>query len=573
MGAGWAIVIGGLRLSNVGDLGLVSAIPPVAFALLGILTVSFGLTLSHRPVQPLVPLLHVVVLVVMLYGITSFVEPLPRFATVYRHVGVIGYISAHGSVNPRIDAYFDWPGFFALGALITRLAGWHSALSVAAWGPLLFNLLYLPPLYAIFSWADADKRITWLALWLFYCCNWVGQDYVSPQATGYLMSLTILAVLLRWFTPRPSRVAPAPTIRAALRQFNFRALRSRPADGPPLSRLQRGGLLALVLLMYGATVSGHQLTPVPVILAVTALVALAGLKTRSLPVIMVVGLAAWISYMTTAYLAGHFSTLTTSLGSLGQNLGQNVGSRVVGSSGHELIVKLRLLFSAAVWGLAVAGLARRLRARRADQALAVIGATPFLLPALQPYGGEILLRTFLFALPAAAFFIACLVFPSRQASVGWLSRGVVALLGCLLLAGFQFARYGNERQDIFTRGDLAAVNALLRLAPPGSRVVAANGNIPWRYRDYNSYTYLQLSDWQAWAGPDPQPGPLLASLRTHLGPGGGYFIVTQSTENEAHLLASKQAALERFVAYLRRSPQAVDLYKQGQAEILRIQGY
>jgi hypothetical protein len=45
--------------------------------------------------------------------------------------------------------------------------------------------------------------------------------------------------------------------------------------------------------------------------------------------------------------------------------------------------------------------------------MAVLGVTPFLLPVLQPYGGEMLLRVFLFALPAAAFFVARLAFRRR----------------------------------------------------------------------------------------------------------------------------------------------------------------
>lgn len=570
--AGWALAIDQIRISQISDVGLIAATPRVVLILLAALSVSFAVALGRRPLHSLVPLAHVVVLVVMLYGITAFVEPVPRFATVYEHVGIIGYILGHGSVDPHIDAYFNWPGFFALGSLITKLAGWHSALPLAAWGPLLFNLLYLPPLYAIFAWGANDARVTWLGLWVFYCCNWVAQDYLSPQATGFLMWLTMLAVLLRWFTPRPAGLAPARAIRAVPRTFGLRGLGAVPADGPPLTGVQTGGLLALVLVIYGATVSGHQLTPVPMILTVAALVVFAGLQTRMLPVIMAVGLAAWISYMTTAWLAGHFSTLSGSLGSLGQSVGQGVGSRVVGSSGHELIVDLRLVFSGAVWALAAAGFLRRRRLRRSDVALAVTGLTPFLLPALQPYGGEILLRVFLFALPAAAFFTACLVFPSWQSGLGRRTLAAVAIGSCLLLAGFQYARYGNERLDAFTRGDVAAVDALSRLAPRGAKLVAANGNIPWRYQGYAAYDYMQLSDWHAWLVLHPQPAELLDSLQLHLGASGGYFIVTRSTEISAHLLESKAAALERFVAYLRHSPAADQLYHRGQAAIFRIRG-
>lgn len=163
LGAVWAVSLTRLRLQNMTDLGLISAMPALTLLALGLLMLSFVITITRRSLNTTAAAVHVLVLVVALYGITEFVEPIPRFSAVYRHVGIINYLQIHSSANPSIDAYFDWPGFFALGDLVVKLAGWKSALAFAAWGPLLFNLLYLAPLLAIFSWATEDRRVQWLA--------------------------------------------------------------------------------------------------------------------------------------------------------------------------------------------------------------------------------------------------------------------------------------------------------------------------------------------------------------------------------------------------------------------------
>ena len=98
-------------------------------------------------------------------------EPEPRGAPVYRHVGIIDYIVRNGAVDPNIDAYFNWPGFFGLGALFSDAAGFASPLAMAAWAPLAFNLLFLPMLVAIFRWASDDPRVLWLGLFVFYAAN------------------------------------------------------------------------------------------------------------------------------------------------------------------------------------------------------------------------------------------------------------------------------------------------------------------------------------------------------------------------------------------------------------------
>ena len=181
----WAVSLNYVNIRDMTDLGLVSILPASVIIALVILTISFCLTLQQPEPRASIILLHLFLLVFMLYGITTLVEEASRFAVVYRHAGYTDYIMRTGSVNPDLDAYFSWPGFFVLSAFVTRVTGYQDILPLAAWAPVFFNLIYLGPLYMIFTSATTDKRLIWLGLWFFYLTNWIGQDYFSSQGFNF----------------------------------------------------------------------------------------------------------------------------------------------------------------------------------------------------------------------------------------------------------------------------------------------------------------------------------------------------------------------------------------------------
>ena len=75
---------------------------------------------------------------------------------------------------------------------------------------------------------------------------------------------------------------------------------------------------------------------------------------------------------------------------------------------------LRVGFAAVVLTLAGAALLRRRRRGIDDRVALVLTCVPFLALGLQNYGGEILLRVYLFALPAASVLAAYLFFPGTD---------------------------------------------------------------------------------------------------------------------------------------------------------------
>ncbi len=493
----WIVSLSHVDINRMTDLGLISALPWSTFIALLLLTMSFCLLLRRDP--PSVPLivLHLVVLIVMLYGITTFVEQQPRFAVAWRHAGFVEYIMRTGQVDPGLDARFNWPIFFVLSAFLTQIAGFKSAVDFMAWSPIFLNLLYLGPLIMIFRAITSDKRLIWLGAWFFYLNNWIGQDYFSPQGFNYFLYLIILAVVLTWFKAERERPALSPDGWQHRRRLSRIVHRVHgwltPVDTPnsPSQPGQRIGLLAIVFLIFAVVASSHQLTPFTTLFAIGALALFNRLSSRTLPILIAAMVAIWISYMTVSYLGGHVEKLLMSIGQLNSTVNASVTNRLQGSPEHILVLVLRLVMTLVLWLLAFAGGIRRLRKGHWDMSYALLVLVPFLSLGLQDYGGEILLRVYLFGLPFAVFFAAALFYPTPEAGRSWKTTVAVGLVSLVLLIGFHFTRYGNERMDNMTTPELQASEYLYQVAPVGSLLLAPVSNLPLRYENLEKFYYSQ----------------------------------------------------------------------------------
>jgi hypothetical protein len=570
----WAVGVGRVNLRGVNDLGLASVLPLTVLAAPVIATAGFVWTLSQRPQRRSMLLLHVVALVIMLYGMNAMVEPVPGPNVVWRHAGIADHIARTGAVDPTIDAYFNWPGFFTLAAFLSGAAGLGSIASMAPWAPVFFNLLYLGPLLLLFRRVTSDWRLVWLAVWLFYVTNWIHQDYLAPQALSYFLYLLILGILVGWFgTDRavvwlaPVRVLPrrprSPATPRAVQSLSLDAL--RPQEGP----FQRVGLMVIVIVLFAAAVPSHQLTPFAILAGVTALVVFGRCSARGLPWLMVVMLAAWITFLSAGYLAGHLSELSGQVGQVDTIAAANVGNRLRGSTGHQLVVQIRLAVTALLWGLAVLGWLRRRRHGQDDMTVTLLAVAPFPFLVLQPYGGELLLRVYFFALPFVAFLAAGLFLPVKGAAASWRAAGAIGLAVVVLLGGFLFARYGNERIEHFTAEELAAVRHLYEIAPPGSLLLAATPDLPWKFQDYASYEYRTVGSLKSShrGGNGDLVKPVLDIMRQHQRP-GAYFIITRSHRADAEARGIlPPESLDRLEQALRRSPTVQLIYANQDAQI------
>jgi hypothetical protein len=542
----WIDALRGVDLHAVGDLGLVSALPPTAFVALGIITASFGLTLRDKDVSTPLAVVHIVVLVLMLHGATSLIDGEPAFNVVWRHAGVTDYVLTTGRTNPHIDAYFNWPGFFFLAALATHAAGLSSTLGLSAWAPVVFELLCLPALVVIARAFTSDRRVSWGAVWVFYATNWVGQDYFSPQAMVFVMYLAVIAVVLSGLSRRA-----APDL-ARWRERGVRLLVRlhvrRPGGElieevalPEVGSTQRAALVPVCVVIIAAIVASHQLTPWIMLASLVALVGLRRCIARGLPVITLALVLTWLTYLAAVYLHGHLKPLLGQTLDIQQTVSANVGGRLQGSADHLLVVRLRLAMTALVWGLAIVGAVRALRRGEASPSHAILAVAPVAVGVLQPYGGEIAMRVYLFSLPFVSCYAARALLPSATWR-GWRVFATFACASALLLAGFVFTRWGNERMTLFTTAEVHAVDQLYRIAPKGSMLVAASPNLPWQFRHYGDYHYTLLSRQLKIPGPAPRPAHTavaVARFMRHVRPVRAYLIITRSQKVYDQLLGAQ----------------------------------
>ena len=117
----WALSLGRIDPADIDDLGLVSVLPATFYAGLVVLVGSFCWTLATRRAPGWLYLAHVGALVLMLHGTPAIIEEVPRFAVTWRHAGHHRLHRPARQRRPRIDAYFNWPGFFVLCATFQEL--------------------------------------------------------------------------------------------------------------------------------------------------------------------------------------------------------------------------------------------------------------------------------------------------------------------------------------------------------------------------------------------------------------------------------------------------------------------
>jgi hypothetical protein len=553
----WAAALGGIDPRQINDLGLVSVLPWQVFLSLFLLTASFCLLLHCRPFNVAVGALHVGLLVLMLYGMTSFIEDVPRFAVSLRHAGAADFIVQYGGLDAGVDAYFNWPGFFALAALFTKLTGLSSAINLVGGAPIYFNLLYVGAVGMILRSATSDARVIWLGTWIFAISNWVGQDHFSPQALSYFLHLAILGILLSWFRHERYRSADGDAADAALL--------------PSATVVQRVGLLAVAILLYAAIVPTHQLVPFATLFGVIGLVAARRTTARGLHVIMAVLALSWISFAAVDYLSGDIGRITSDVANVFGNPTADASDQLSGSPDHRFVLRVRLVMTAGLWGLALLGATRRLARGHRDVTLAVLAVAPLPLLVLQGFGGEVLLRVYLFGLPFVAFFIATLFYPSLTSRATAITTTAVAVVCLTVLGCFLFARYGDEKINQFTESELQVIDRLYDVAPAGALLVAGSVNVPWQSQRYTDYRYLTLSKVDV---DGDRALPTLDAVTTALRQepeGCAFVLMSHSQRTYADLLGIwPEGTLTRLEAQIINSPRFDQVFASDDAAIYRL---
>jgi O-antigen/teichoic acid export membrane protein len=561
----YLLPLGRVDLTGMNGYGLVSVLPTVSLAGVALLTVAFVITVSFPRPHPAILGTQLVGLAGCLYGVSALIEPLPRFPITWVHLGFVEYLGRTGAATPELDGRLSWPGFFALVAFLARESTWADLIPVVKLTPLLSNLLFLLPLALILRNLRASWPAKWFAAWLFLVLNWVAQDYFSPQGFSYWLYLIFLAVLVTWFRPAQTNLAstPDPARGGSRRWWRLPSLfgpgdlpGERPAE--PAGSVVRMALLLLVVGVFTATSASHPLTPFIMVAACAGLVVADRCIAKSLPTLLAVILVAWLSYLAVGYWSAHLGELLGGIGDFWGNLSTSVGNRVRGNHEHQMVVYTRIALTVFVFSLAVGGLWRRRRRRIDDRVVLVFLLIPFIVIGLQSYGGEILLRVYLFALPALCVCTAYLFFPETGSTPPRPHRFLAATAATLvLLAGFFVARYGNERYEITRAGELAAVQYLYQQPGP-ARILfptdpVGRGATPFIPVGYQEVERVSTAGIPAPVDPTGISG-VIEGLQER-GP-GTYLLTTRSQEAYLELGRNYPPGWgQRFRAALAASPQ------------------
>jgi hypothetical protein len=188
----------------------------------------------------------------------------------------------------------------------------------------------------------------------------------------------------------------------------------------------------------------------------------------------------WLVVGASDYWVGHLQVLTGGIGDLSGSVQQNVQERVGGDPGRLTVLGFRFGLTALIGLLAAAGWwGLRTAQGRRPVVLAVVAVVPAGLVALQSYGGEMLLRSYLYSLPLLCTLAGAGLDRWLRSTRGrrLVPVALVVVLGAaaVLLVG---ARGGNDGYVAFRKSDQTVVSEAYRLARPGQRISSLTAYAP-----------------------------------------------------------------------------------------------
>jgi hypothetical protein len=566
----WRLSLLHINVSNLGDYGLPPALPIAWYVALVLAIVGTVTAATMRRTSGLIMVASIVVVAIILYGTVPVLSAQPHYAWVYKHIGVVRYLEAHEKVNPSIDIYNRWPGFFALGAMFSTVGGSPNPETYASWAELFFLLLDVFLLMAAVKAITRDLRIAVGAALFFILANWVGQTYYSPQAFAFVLGLALITIMFRQLRVTGSTYSGRLT-RLIERLGHVSQL---PVPTDDTARWPHWAAITAVLGLDAIIVASHQLTPYMLLIGI-ALLMLCGIVR---PWWVLVGMGV----MTLAYLAANFHFIQHNYGVFSSfdpfNNAQDSTTPEVPLAGKVFNTDVELLLIAALWLGALCSMARLLRRGLLARALpfVVLAVSPFVVIFGQNYGGEVSLRIILFSSPWCAALIAWALTTVDRRRLKW---AMMTFLALLFAALFVPSFLGQEELNIISPAEVRASEWFYYHAPRRTVLVLAAPGFPYRYGG----TYSEFKGPEGDANPNLVTSAIFQSRQ--LGPSyvprvarkieeyskHGYIVFTKDETAYAQVMGlTPTGALAQLEAAVAQSPQFRLWYANSDAQIYEL---
>jgi hypothetical protein len=497
-----ATLLGSLSASEIDpekitDLGFIGSVPPQLWLGYAMISVGFALCLRGRLANGILAPLHLVTLVFFLHGIPAVAYGTLRYAWAWKHIGLVDYLLRHGTLEgnvPGISAYQNWPSLFVITAGISRLAhlGTLDLIQIARFFPLVLNIAYVLTLPFIWLRFTRDWRLIWTADWIFATGNWVGQDYFSPQGVAFFLYMVLIAVCLG---PLQDATGTPVRLRSAKGQYGrgllgllTGAMTKRTTVTSKMSSVLSAVVALLVIILI---VSMHQLTPIIMVTALGVLTIGTDLNIGYF-IFSLVASVSWMLFVASPFMAVQLPNIISEIGHA-QNaiLNRFINSEHV-SSGQAVVVIGDRVFTAGIGCLAAIGFVRRRRQAYHDGLVVVLALVGLPAAAITSYGGEVVFRVYLFALPFLAFLAGAFFFPSAARGQSMVVQVLTTGLSVLLIMGFILSNNGKDRQYRFSAGEVEAATWVFGHAPAPCLLIEGGRNYPSQFLNYENFTYVPL---------------------------------------------------------------------------------
>lgn len=496
----WGLALPALRAAEASIFGLLAAGSPwfwAAFAgMLATLVLAVRMPRGPAVDQAMVAAraaalgAAVLVAVVVLRLTPSLAAQVPIYNWTYKHLGIVDLLlRGTATLEGSTDIYLQWPGMFAGAGWLTVQSG-LSPIMAAQWITPVITLACALQAAGLLVTSRAVRETSGdgtprdllgaaaVAGWLVVVATWVGQDYFAPQAVAIVLAGAILVLL-------------------------------------PISRPRRSAAW-LIVALFLPLLATHQLTPYWILAVVCALVVL-----RKAPL--------WLASMLIIASVGYLLPRMDVIASYGLFTGFSAENVTVAtqatSAGQQLTSLSARVCAVLVWlsaGFAWLGIYRRAvnhwrgtgkgRLRSmitgigSHGALAVMLFAGFAFVLGQSYGGEVILRVYLYSVIPASVLIAVPL--TRRLQAAWVGA-VTWLLVVTLTAGQAY--YGAWFVNKMAPADVQIGGELLgQVQPPAfTRPVIPNWPIRstandvqfrgqlWNYDDWLWFSSVAGSDFSS----------------------------------------------------------------------------